>query len=58
MPGCCVCRAPHASHGIGPPLLPETKHYCGACVRLQPASQRSVALAAREAIEDGSILIQ
>lgn len=54
---CAGCGAPHAANGIGPPLLPVQRWYCGPCLALQPATQRRVALTAREAIEDPEIII-
>lgn len=55
---CHRCDAPHAPFGLGPPLTKEQEWYCGACLPFQPATQQALALRAREALEDNTIIVQ
>lgn len=58
MPDCGECGAPNAAFGLGPPIHPEPRHYCGVCIQFQPATQRSVAWIARGALEDDEISVR
>lgn len=55
---CERCGAPHASHGLGPPAQKEQRWYCGVCIQFQPYAQAVLARKAREALEDGEIIIR
>lgn len=55
---CATCPAPFAPFGLGPPLLPETRHYCGVCIQFQPATQAALAMRAREAVDDREISVR
>lgn len=52
------CRAKHPSHGIGPPLTKAQEWYCGTCITFQPATQEALAVKAREALEDNTIIVR
>lgn len=57
-PSCLRCGEPHAPFGLGTPLVKEREHYCGKCIVFQPASQATLALKARDALEDREITVR